>query len=460
MQDKIKIKIDSSLSFVKDLLKKNDVENYEVTDAEPDIIISETIPSDSTLFLVIWEKHEVEKIDTLISGNINSRFLRGFFLKLEVERDSAALIKTITETFEELNSVFRLKAKAKEITDKKKYSEIGSLVKISKKAGSELELEYGSPRFTTLFIDRPMIELMLHLNKILKEMEPQIARFSNDYKEYIDEKVKKTHGITASKETKGISTTFDKELVKKLDEAKKTTPVKLDPILLTGETGVGKTLIARWIHERSKKHLIGTFQEINSSALTGNLIESELFGHVEGAWTDAKTTKPGKALLALGGVLFLDEIGDMPLDIQPRIMKFVEEKTFTPEGWSGLPFYTPLLVIGATNKDLDNEVAEGRFRQDFYARFKHRVHVPSIEDRKQSLNAIIDLILQNPIINPEITRQRAIKYVSLEAMEKFRGIEYKENFRGLERIVRDAAYKTRDYGLDIILAEAIERISS
>lgn len=454
MRDKSRIKIDSSLDFVEKLLKDNGLQNYEFTNDAPDIIISEKIPTQARLFIVIWDRHDVDEIDALISNHDRSRCLRGFFLKNEVKNNPGPLIKTIHEAVDELNSQYTLREKAAKLIEKAAYFEIGSLVKISKKAGSNLELEYGNARFTTLFIDKPMLELMFQLNKIQYEIEPQIAKFLNDYKGYID-KVEKTRGIISGK-VKNISTTFDDELVKNLYERKNNKPVKLEPILLTGNTGVGKTLIAKWIHEKNKKNLIGTFQEINSSALTGNLLESELFGHVEGAWTDAKTTKPGKALLALGGVMFLDEIGDMPLEIQPRVMKFVEDKMFTPEGWTGLPFHTPLLIIAATNRDLDKDVADGKFRQDFYARFKHRVHVPSIEERKPSLSAIIDLILQNPIINPLQNRGRTIKYVSFEALEKFKKIEYMENFRGLERIVSHAAYKTRDYGLDIILAETID----
>lgn len=456
MSENIKIKIDDNT--LKDLLNESKV-SYDFTDEDPDIIISEKIPSDQRPFIVIWDKHDVDKIDKLISDYTQSRYLRGFFLKQDVKQDASALIEIINKIVEEIKSVNELKDKAKKIIEEKQYFEVGSIVKISKKSGSQLALEYGNPRFTTLFIDEPMIELMKQVGKILEEIRPQIEKLYNHYKNYIEE-VEKTGGIV--RVTRGpILTTFNTRLVEGLNRNMNTNPIKLDPILLTGETGSGKTLLARWIHERiisiADSKISRPIQEINSSALTGNLLESELFGHVEGAWTDARTTKPGKALLALGGVLFFDEIGDMPLDIQPRVMKFIDEKTFTPEGWTGLPFYTPLLVIGATNKDLGKEVENGRFRSDFYARFKHRVHVPSIEERKRSLNAIIDLLLQNPFINPvKNCNGYTIKYVSHNAIKKLKEMNYPENFRGLERIIRDAAYRTRDYGLEIILEDLIE----
>lgn len=450
MQEKLKVKIDKSLEFVPTLLQKNGFMDFEVVLEGYDFIISEEIPRESRLFIVIWEKHDVSKINALISPPAkNYNYLRGFFLKSDLQRDPLPFIEALTEARDKYISVNKLKAEAEKLVKAGQFLEVGSLVKISAKIGKDLEPEYSKPRFTTLFIDRPMLNLMFQLVGILREMEQHIGNLGNHYREEIA-KIKKHRGL----KKEGKETVFDDEMVKTLWEKRDKAPIRLDSILLTGDTGVGKTLIARWIHENSR--LTGDFQELNASGLNANLLESELFGNVAGAWTDAKTTKPGRALLALGGVLFLDEIGEMPLEIQPKLLKFVEDKLLMPEGWAGAhPFYAPMLIVGATNKNIDTEVSEGRFRQDLYARFKYRVHVPSLEDRKESLNAIIDMILQNPLINPMEGRDRAIKYVSLEAMEKFRGIEYKENFRGLERIVRDAAYKTRDYGLDIILAETI-----
>jgi hypothetical protein len=448
---KIKVNIDESLA---NYINRQNI-NIEPVTTDPDFIITESIPGNvSCPFVVIWEKHDVDKIEKLISDHDSSRYLRGFFLKSDLENNLDSLQGTILSVTEEINYKNVLKEKSGQVRKEGNYFEIGSLVKISRKAGKDLEGEFGNPRFTTLFTDKPMLELMFQLSRILSAMEPQIEKFTNHYKTCIDA-IKKNRGIAKSP-AKGVSTTFDENLINSLISLRKNIPVRLDPILLTGETGVGKTLIARWIHEKNRQYLQGSMEEINASSLTSNLLESELFGHVEGAWTDAKTTKPGKALLALGGVLFLDEIGDIPLETQPRVMKFIEEKTFTPEGWTGTPFYTPLLVIGATNKNLDKEIKKGKFRQDFYARFKHRVRVPSIEERKQSLPALVDLILQNPIINPLENRKRKIQYVSNKALKKLKDIKYEENFRGLERVIRDAAYRTMDYGLDIILEDVIE----
>lgn len=441
----VKIKIDGSLKFVYDLLRKNGFHDFELTDRDPDFIISETIPDEPKLFIVIWEKHDIKAIEKI--SRERHMFLRGYFIKDEVKSSPSQFIDTLTNIAKELSSIADLKKQSEEIKNKQLYVEIGKYVKIGKDS-SKLEDYFSSPRFTSLFIDRPMLQMMFRLARILEEMQPALKKLENHYKGHV-KSVLTNGGLNAKNE-------FDKTVVDDLSKLKVSKPVNIEPILLTGETGVGKTLIARWIHEQTG--LQGSFQEINSSGLSQTLLESELFGHVKGAFTDAKQDKPGKAFLALGGVLFLDEIGDMPLDLQPRVMKFIEEKTFTPEGWYGITqFYTPLLVVAATNKELGEEVKKegSKFRKDFYARLRHRVHVPSIEERKESLNAIIDFVLQNPMVNG----QGSLKYISRDALEKFKRIKYEENFRGLERIVRDAAYKTRDYGLDIILAESINQES-
>jgi hypothetical protein len=439
----VRIKIDDSLKFVQELLHKNEFRDFELTEQDPDFIISETIPDEPKLFVVIWDKHDIKAIEKI--SRERHKFLRGFFIKDEIEAFPSQLIETLTNISTELSFIADLRRKSEEVKDKGEYIEIGKYVKIGKDS-RKLEDYFSSPRFTSLFIDRPMLQMMSRLARILEDMQPALQKLENHYENPVGSIIKNS-GLNA---TNG----FDKTVVDDLSRLMVSQPLQIEPILLTGETGVGKTLIARWIHEQAKQSgLKGTFQEINSSGLSQTLLESELFGHVKGSFTDAKQDKPGKALLALGGVLFLDEIGDMPLDIQPRVMKFIEEKTFTPEGWYGVtPFYTPMLVVAATNKDLGAEVAGGRFRKDFYARLRHRVQIPSIEERKASLNAIIDFILQNPMVSG----QGKIKYISRDALGKFKLIKYEENFRGLERIVRDVAYKTRDCGLDIILPEIIE----
>ena len=432
----MKIKLDKSLDFVRELLKGKSFTNWD--NKNPDLIITESIPKDDMYFVVVWDRHDVKEIENLCKERY--RYLRGLFLKEEIKKDPNPFINTLNDINHELNFIKELKISAQAIKSSQEFIEIGSLVKIGDKESKELENLFSRPRFTSLFIDKPTLQMMKRLSRILDEIQSSIGKLNNDYRGEI-ENIQKNRGF----DKKGDE--FDLSLIKNLFDHKDNKPVLIEPILLTGDTGVGKTLIAKWIHEQAG--LKGSYQAVNSSGFSSQLLEIELFGYVKGAFTDAKTDKPGKALLALGGTLFLDEIGDMPLELQPRIMKFIEEKEFTPVGWSHIdPFYTPLLVVAATNKNLETEVKEGRFRKDLYARFRHRIHVPSIEDRMASLDSIVDFILQ--------IGNKHIKYISKGAMEKLKSVKYDENWRGLERIVRGAAYKTREYGLDIILPEVIE----
>jgi transcriptional regulator with GAF, ATPase, and Fis domain len=445
---RIKISESKKLGFLEEIIKDSKLTDLEiVNENEYDLLISDSIPDSSKLFIVVWEKHDINEIEKKIASFKKDNYLcmRGIFLAHELALDPSAFIDTIDEIKKEIGIRENLKEKAKEIKSEKQFIEIGSLVNIGKRTGDAFAGEFSKPRFTTLFIDKPMLQLMSNLGKLLLEMRQSINSIEQPYKKVLD-KIHKTSGIDEKKDC------FDENLVEDIFRLQEIAPVRIEPILLTGETGVGKTLIARWIYHQAK--LPGSFQEINSSGLPLDLLESELFGHVKGAWSFAYTTKAGKALLALGGALFLDEIGDMPLEIQPKVMKFIEEKTFTPDGWSRLkPLYSPLLVIAATNKKLDKEVEKGKFRGDLYARFKNRVHIPSIEERKSSLNVIVDLILQS-ILQKDVREK--IKYVSNAAIEKLKQIEYKENFRGLERVIREAVHKTLEHDLDIILPEVLE----
>jgi transcriptional regulator of acetoin/glycerol metabolism len=441
----VNIKLDKELAFIPALLKVHGFTGFTVTDSKPALFITGLMPVESLLFIVIWDKHDVKKIEQF--GREKHKYLRGFFIKDEVKKDPSRLIAMLKDIFHEISFADGLRESAENIKKKNEFIEIGSFVDLGT-AKDQLDDLFSARRFISLYIDTPMIRMMSKLTTILDDMKPHMEKLQNHYKELI-EKIKKTGGLD-------VKNNFDRVFIKKLLDKKQSTPVTLEPILLTGATGTGKTLIARWIYKHTQ--LNGSFQEINSSGLSPTLLETELFGYLKGAFTGADTDKPGKALLSLGGVLFLDEIGDMPLELQPRVMKFIEEKTFTPEGWFQVTeFYTPLLVVAATNKNIEDDVAHGRFRKDFYARFRHRINIPSIADRKDSLDAIIDFILQNPSVKG--TREPIIRYVSKEALEKFKLLSYEENFRGLERVVKEAACKTRNFGLDIILPAVVESIS-
>lgn len=164
-------------------------------------------------------------------------------------------------------------------------------------------------------------------------------------------------------------------------------------VMILGPNGAGKELVARQLHEKSARQT-GPFIEVNCAAIPGELIESELFGHEKGAFTSAIKTKPGKFELAEGGTIFLDEIGDMALTAQAKVLRALQEHKIQRVGGEK-DIKVNVRVVAATNKDLKKEIAEGRFREDLYHRLSVIVlKVPSLADRSGDIPLLTEYFLE------------------------------------------------------------------
>ena len=159
-------------------------------------------------------------------------------------------------------------------------------------------------------------------------------------------------------------------------------------VLITGESGTGKELVARAIHAMSSRRN-APFVPVNCSAIPRDLLESELFGHVKGAFTGAVKDNPGKFRRADGGTIFLDEVGELPLDLQPKLLRAVQERTVESLGGKA-PDKLDVRVVAATNADLEKSISEGGFREDLYYRLAViPVHLPSLRERPEDIPLLV-----------------------------------------------------------------------
>ncbi len=205
-------------------------------------------------------------------------------------------------------------------------------------------------------------------------------------------------------------------------------------VLITGESGTGKEVVARTIHEQSPVSS-GPFVAINIGGVPENLLESELFGYEKGAFTGAVGRKSGMFELANGGTLFLDEIGDMPFSLQVKILRVLQEKSITRLGGTE-PLPINARIVCATNKDLEQMVRDGKFREDLFFRLNVvRIHIPPLRERKDDIPLLVAWIVKK--LNSNMGRH--FSGLTPEAMEKLKNYDFYGNIRELENILERAA---------------------
>jgi PAS domain S-box-containing protein len=204
-------------------------------------------------------------------------------------------------------------------------------------------------------------------------------------------------------------------------------------VLIQGASGTGKELFAKAIHHLSRRR-IKPFIKVNCGALPDTLLESELFGYVKGAFTDAKKDKPGRFTLANEGTIFLDEVGDMSPSLQIKLLRVLQEKEYEPLGATS-PKKTDVRIIAATNKELSKLVNEGKFRDDLYYRLNVvKIDLPPLSQRREDIPLLIDAFIQK--FNAKMGKQ--IVGVSDQALRLLLKHDYPGNVRELENIIEHA----------------------
>jgi anaerobic nitric oxide reductase transcription regulator len=209
-------------------------------------------------------------------------------------------------------------------------------------------------------------------------------------------------------------------------------------ILIYGETGVGKELVARTLHQKSMRQN-GPMVYVNCAALPENLIESELFGHVKGAFTGAERNRPGKFSLADGGTLFLDEIGELPLGAQSKILRAIQNNEIQPVGQDNVEEVN-VRIVAATNRDLKEEVGEGRFRADLYHRLSvYPIRVPQLYERTDDVQLLTGYFVEQTRRKLGISQLR----ITEQAIAHLMQYNWPGNVRELEHVISRATLKAR-----------------
>src|ERR1700756_2572326 len=219
-------------------------------------------------------------------------------------------------------------------------------------------------------------------------------------------------------------------------------------VLLLGETGTGKELIARAIHDRSRRKQ-RTLVKLNCAAIPTGLVESELFGHEKGAFTGAITAKIGRLELADQGTLFLDEVGDIPLEVQPKLLRALQERDFERLG-STHTRKVNVRLIAATNRNLETMIAAREFRSDLYYRLNvFPIRIPPLRERKEDIPLLVSYFVQKFAKQ----MQKKIEGISMAVMKGLTAWEWPGNIRELENFIERAVILTHSKSLEAPLAE-------
>lgn len=318
--------------------------------------------------------------------------------------------------------------------------------------GSVLSLpgdQFDKHKFVSLFIGGT-VETLIEVRRVLRVLRPLETEIK---KHPFEESGSAKLFDVAVKEARSPKSS----ILGKLEE---TSDWGLIPphLLVLGETGTGKTLLVRWLHRlrmQSRKWPDAVkesiLQDLNCGGMSEKLLDAELFGGVAGAYTGLDQNSPGKIFCALHGTLFLDEIGELPAQTQAVLLKYLDNGEYYPLGWHGPRLKVATMVAAASNQPLEALVEQGRFRRDLYERFRFRIRLPSLRERMQHFETLVDFVLQNPSVNPLQNGGRWVKYISREALDHLKGCSWPGNFRELEQVLWRAVFEAADENRDTIL---------
>lgn len=260
---------------------------------------------------------------------------------------------------------------------------------------------------------------------------PDLNRLLNAIRNALDKKQLTVENKRLKKKVnKNFQMIGESEAILKIkDMIEKVAPTEAR-VLITGANGTGKELVAHWIHQKSNRSK-GSIIEVNCAAIPNELIESELFGHVKGSFTGANKDRAGKFETANGGTIFLDEVGDMSLSAQAKVLRALQENKISRVG-SDKDIKVDVRVITATNKDLQKEIKEGKFREDLYHRLAViLIKVPSLNERKDDIPLLIDYFSKDIASQHGNTQ----KIFLPDAIERLKEYDWTGNIRELRNVV-------------------------
>ncbi|MBT0550670.1 sigma-54-dependent transcriptional regulator [Riemerella anatipestifer] len=272
------------------------------------------------------------------------------------------------------------------------------------------------------FIEKP-IDLNRLITSVRNTLERKELKASNQI-------LKKENTQLKKKVNKKYQMIGSSEALKKIQDMIDKVAPSDARVLITGPNGAGKELVAHALHSQSERSK-GPMVEVNCAAIPSELIESELFGHMKGSFTGAVKDKSGKFEQANGGTIFLDEIGDMSLVAQAKVLRALQEHKVSPVG-SDKEIKIDVRVLAATNKNLQKEIEEGRFREDLYHRLSViEIQVPALNDRKEDIPLLVEHFAQN--IASE--NGSPVKEFSKEALKALQNYDWTGNIRELRNVV-------------------------